>query len=140
MLRIDCTTTSTRDHGILFGSHSNKNRTSIIHKQSTNSILFRSYQDQIDVWRPSHSKCSLHHSMRSIRIASYGSVISPSSLTGSNLYFADRTNASSTPSFIAKLWNLEPFGITGLKWRSDITYFPSRFQRLTIMEAVESLV
>ncbi|KAG5603031.1 hypothetical protein H5410_034401 [Solanum commersonii] len=55
-------------------------------------------------------------------------------------YFADQTNASSTPSFIAKLWNLEPFGITGLKWRSHITYFPSRFQRLTIMEAVESLV
>ncbi|KAH0659763.1 hypothetical protein KY285_028384 [Solanum tuberosum] len=106
MLRIDCTTTSTRDHGILFGSHSNKNRTSIIHKQSTNSILFRSYQDQIDVWRPSHSKCSLHHSMRSIRIASYGSVISPSSLTGSNLLNCWIWNPSTLMVLLAVKYNL----------------------------------
>ncbi|PHT46728.1 hypothetical protein CQW23_15886 [Capsicum baccatum] len=37
-------------------------------------------------------------------------------------YFAARTNAGPIPSFIATLWNLEPFVIRGHKRRSDITY------------------
>lgn len=58
VLRIGCTSTSTCDHGIHFGSLTDKHQACIIDEQSTNSILFHSYQDQIGVWLQSHLKWS----------------------------------------------------------------------------------